>query len=216
MTSTDFLKRLCEGYVRFYRTFNLRGNARNVRELNRLTDSRGVDATHRELNFFGQLGEMLGFVARREVVRRDRTRWDLSWVDIESEELFLCMESETFDNRADKAMDKLLRTERSKAPCYLVGVLWLKEDHFAKVKRAIFERLKGRSLLLLAWVGPDMYHATKLEVIVASKAKVYTRQGRAEPDNDKYWYAYFVDKGWRSAPGYLRGRLPSPQIKGAK
>ena len=214
MTSTDFLKRLCEGYVRCYRTLNIRG-PRNHGEFNPLTDSRAADATHRELNFFGQLGEMLGFVARREVVRRDRTRWDLSWVDIESEELFLCMESETFDNRADKAMDKLLRTERSKAPCYLVGVLWLKEDHFAKVKRAIFERLKGRSLLLLAWVGPDMYHATGLEVIVASKGKVYTRQGKAEPDKDKYWYVRFVG-GWQNAPGYLRGRPRSPQTGGAK
>jgi hypothetical protein len=216
MTSTDFLKRLCEGYVRCYRTLNLRGNPRNVRDLNRLTDSRGADATHRELNYFGQLGEMLGFVARRELARRDRTRWDLSWVDIESEELFLCMESETFDDRADKAMDKLLRTEPSKSPCYLVGVLWLKEDHFAKVKRAISERLKGRSLLLIAWVGPDIYHATDLKVIVASKGKVYIRQGMAEQDNDKYWYAYFIDKGWRSAPGYLRGRTRPPQTNDAK
>ena len=216
MTSTDFLKRLCEGYVRCYRTLNIRG-PRNHRDFNPLTDSRAADATHRELNLFGQLGEMLGFVARREVARRDRTRWDLSWVDIEPGELFLCMESETFDHKADNALDKLPHTERPKPPRYLVGVLgWLKEDHFAKVKRAIFERLKGRSLLLLAWVGPDMYHATRLEVIVACRGKVYTRQGKAEPDNQNYWYAYFVDKGWRSAPGYLRGRPRSPQTNDAK
>jgi len=215
MTSSDFLKRLCEGYVRSYRTLNIRG-PRNHREFNPLTDSRAADTTHRELNFFGQLGEMLGFVARREVARRDRTRWDLSWVDIESEELFLCMESETFEDRADDAMDKLLRTGRSKGPRYLVGVLgWLKEDHFAKVKRAIFDRLRGRSLLLLAWVGPDMYHATKLEVIVACEGNIYTRRARAEPDKDKYWYVRFVG-GWQKATGYLRGRPPSPQTNGAK
>ncbi len=214
MTSTDFLKRLCEGYVRSYRSLGIRGGSHS--DFDPLLDLRGADATHRELNFFVKLGEMLGFVARLEVARRDRTRWDLSWVDIESKELFLCMESETFDHKADKALDKLLRTEPSKAPRYLVGVLWLKEDHFAKVKRAIFERLKSRSLVVLAWVGPNIFDATRLEVIVASKGKVYTRQGKAEPDNDKYWYAYFVDKGWRSAAGYLRGHPRSPQSNDAK
>jgi exosome complex RNA-binding protein Rrp4 len=96
-------------------------------------------------------------------------------------------------------MKKLLHTEPSKAPRYLVGVLgWLKEGHFAKVKRAILNRLKGRSLLLLAWVGPDMCHATKLEVIVACDGNIYTRRATAEPDKDKYWYAYF-DGGWENA-----------------
>jgi hypothetical protein len=215
MTPTNFLKRLCEGYVRSYRTLKIRG-PRDPRKFNPLTDSRAADATHREINFFAQLGEMLGFVARREVARKDRTRWDLSWVDLESEKSFLCMESETFEDRADNTIDKLLRTGPSKAPCYLVGVLgWLKESHFAKVKRTILRRLKGRSLLLLAWVGPDMYHATTLEVIVACDGNICTRRATAEPDNDKYWYAYF-DSGWENATPHLRDRPPSPQTNGAK
>ena len=184
MTSTDFLKRLCEGYVRSYRTLNLR------------VDCSMADATHKEINFFGHLGEMLGFVACLEWGRRD-----LSWLDPETDNVVLYMERESTDAKADAVMKKLFHTERSKAPRYLVGVLgWLKEDHYAKVKQAIFDRLKGRSLLLLAWVGPDIGHATKLEVIVACDGSICTRQATAEQDKDKYWYVRF-DGGWRNAVG---------------
>ncbi len=210
MTSTDFLKRLCEGYVRSYRGLGLRGNARNDRTLDRRTDSRGADVTHRELNFFAKLGEMLGFVARLEAERRD-----LSWFDADSGELVLHMERETTSKKARNTMTKLLQTGKSEA-CYLAAVLgWVTEEDFASVRRAIASHLGGRSLVVLAWVGPNIYDATSLEVIVASEGNVYTRRGKAEPDKDKYWYARYLG-GWRNAPGYLRGRPRSPQTDGGK
>ena len=210
MTSADFLKRLCEGYVRSYRTFGIRGS-RDPREFNRVIDARAADVTHREVTFFSQLGEMLGFVARREVARKDRTRWDLSWVDIDSKKPFLCMESETFEKKADSTIGKLLRTRSSKV--YLVGILGcLNESHFAQVKQTVSKRLKGRSLLLLAWVGSDMWHATKLKAIVACDGNVYTRQATAEPDSDNYWYARFDDDEWVDATGELLDRPLPPSL----
>jgi len=209
VTSTDFLKRLCEGYVRSYGTLNVQGNPRNDRELCAL-DSHGADVTHRELNFFVKLGEMLGFVTRLEEGRRD-----LSWFDADSKELVLYMERETVSRRACNTMKKLLKTGKPKAR-YLAAVFgWLTKEDFTSLRREIDSHLKGRSLLVLAWVGPSIYKATKLEAIVASEGNVYTRRGKAEPANDEYWYAHF-DGGWRNAPGYLGSRPLSPQTKGAK
>lgn len=200
MTSTDFLKRLCEGYVRSYGTLNLQGNPGNDRELSAL-DSHGADVTHRELNFFVKLGEMLGFVARLEEGRRD-----LSWFDADSKELVLCMERETMSKRAGNTMKKLLQNEKSKAR-YLAAVFgWVTREDFTSVRRAIDSQLKGRSLVVLAWVGPNIYKATELKAIVASEGNVNTRRGKAQPANGKYWYARFLG-GWRNAPGLFSGEV---------
>jgi hypothetical protein len=69
MTTADFLKRLCEGYVRAYRTLNLR------------TRAMWTDHTKRELEFFAHPGEMLGFAAILE-----HERMDLSWRDVDGDE----------------------------------------------------------------------------------------------------------------------------------
>jgi hypothetical protein len=145
---------------------------------------------------------MLGFVARLESERRD-----LSWFDADSKDLVLHMESETWSNKAGNAMKKLLQTGKSQAR-YLAFLGWVTKEDLTSVRRAIASRLKGRSLVVLAWVGPDIYHATDLEFIVASEGNIYTRRAKAETDKGKYWYARFVD-GWRNAPDYLLGRPPS-------
>src|SRR5437764_14410679 len=98
MTSTDFLKRLSEGYVRSYRTFNIYDKTPTNRNLKAIR-CRWADETPWELHFFAQLGQMLGYVARREVgTERNRGRWDLLWVDAESrdkeEQVVLYMECE--------------------------------------------------------------------------------------------------------------------------
>jgi len=112
------------------------------------------------------------------------------------------------------AVKKLLQTGRSQAR-YLAFLGWVTKEDFTSVRRAIASDLKGRSLVVLASVGPDICHATNLEFIVASEGNICTRQGKAEPDKDKYWYARFLG-GWRNAPGYLRGRPPSPQSSAAE
>ena len=150
MIPSEFLKRICEGYVRSYRTFDLRGNPRNYRDL-KPQDSLGADATQRELDFFGRLGEMLGIVAHREMGRRD-----LSWIKADSkqkkDELVLHLEREASNKKAVETMKRLLRAKGRKKARYLVGVLGcVTEDQFAKIKQTIKTSLKGCSLLVLAW-----------------------------------------------------------------
>lgn len=100
------------------------------------------------------------------------------------------MERESDDRKADNAIRKLLGSEGSKA-CYLVGLLgWVKEDHFRRIEQKVVEHRKDRSILLLAWVGKDKFHA-----IVAADGKLSTREGKGYVDKDKYWYACFLG-GW--------------------
>jgi hypothetical protein len=171
-----------------------------------------VDETRRELNFFAQLGEALGYLARFEMGTGWKgRRWDLSWVDpdLEEKQVVLCMERESDHHKADNAVERLLGPEGSKA-CYLVALLGgVTKDHFRKIKRRV-EHPKGRSILLLAWVGEYEFHA-----IVAADGKLSTREGKAYVDEDKYWYARFLG-GWQYASGYPRGRPRSPQTNAAK
>jgi hypothetical protein len=141
MTTADFLKRLCEGYVRAYRTLNLR------------TRAMWTDHTKRELEFFAHLGGMLGFAATLE-----HERMDLSWRDVDGDEaLVLYLERERFSGRAlGDTLHKLLDSDQSRRARYLVGVFgWVTDEILAQAKQAISERRNGRPFLLIAWVGPN-------------------------------------------------------------
>jgi hypothetical protein len=175
MTTADFLKRLCEGYVRSYRTLNLR------------TEAKWTDLTQRELHFFVQLGEMLGFAARLEA-----QRMDLSWHDLDTGELVLHLERETEAGRVlNETLPKLLRPEGSRQARYLAAVLgWVREEDLPPIKQRIAKELGGRPLLLIAWVGPTKEEAKCLEAFVFSGSEVHTRRGEGETDRAGYWYAW--------------------------
>jgi hypothetical protein len=181
MTTTDFLKRLCEGYVRRYRTLNLR------------TDAKGTDLTQRELDFFAQLGEMLGFGACFEA-----QRMDLSWHDLDSQELVLHLERETERGKVlNETLPKLLRAEESRQARYLAAVLgWVREGDLPAIKQKIAEELGDRPLLLIAWVGPTKDEAKRLEAFVFSGSEVHTRRGKGEIDSAGCWYATFLGE-WK-------------------
>jgi len=181
MTTADFLKRLCEGYVRNYRTLNLR------------TEAKPTDLTQRELSFFAQLGEMLGFGACLEA-----QRMDLSWHDLDTGELVLHLERETEAGRVlSETLRKLLRAEELRQARYLAAVLgWVREEHLPAIKQTIAEELGDRPLLLIAWVGPTKDEAKRLEAFVFSGSEVHARLGKGEIDNARYWYAMFLEE-WK-------------------
>jgi hypothetical protein len=107
MTTAEFLRRLCEGYVRAYRT------------LNQHRTSTWTDVTQGELGFFSRLGEMLGFRARL-----DHQQMDLSWHDADTSALVLYLERETERVRVlPETLRKLLDSPESRAARYLVAVL---------------------------------------------------------------------------------------------
>jgi hypothetical protein len=173
MTPTDFLKCLGEGYIRCYRTLNVR------------TDSTYADLTQRELAFFARLGEMLGFAACFE-----RQKMDLSWHDIDTKELVLYMERETEAGKAlPEALRKLLESDKAR---FLVAVLgWVRELDLSAIEVNLLGQLG--SALVIAWVGPNKDSATHLQLLVFSGAMVHRRQAIAEIDHDRYWYARFLE-----------------------
>jgi len=179
VTSTEFLKRLCEGYVRSYRTFNLR------------TSAKWTDLTQRELDWFVRLGEMLGFAARLE-----EQRMDLSWHDVESRKLVLYLERETHaDKVLTNTLPKLLQSEESRQAAYLGAVFgWVREQDLPAIKQTIKSRLGNRLLLVIAWVGPTRETAEDLVTFVFSESSVLTRHGKGLRDEDTYWYARFLDQ----------------------
>jgi len=181
MTRADFLKRLCEGYIRSYRTFNLR------------TTAKWTDLTQRELDFFARLGEMLGFAARLE-----EQRMDLSWHDIDSEELALYLERETNAEKVfTETLRKLLQSQYSQRARYLAAIFgWVREEDLPAIKQTIKDQLGDRSLLVIAWVGPTQDAAKHVRIFVFSESVVYTRRGEGEIDADNYWYARFIDDHW--------------------
>jgi hypothetical protein len=177
VTRADFLKRLCEGYVRCYRTLNI------------TTRANWGDLTCRELDFFGRLGEMLGFRASREM-----EKMDLCWSDVDSGDLVLYLERETEAHRVPMdTLPKLLQSAQSRRARYLVGVFgWVREEDLPTIKNTIETQAGDRSLLVIAWVGSDKDEAKKLLAFIIADSKTHARVGEGEIDKDSYWYARFT------------------------
>jgi len=177
MTDLEFLKRLCEGYVRCYRTLNLR------------TDAKWEDLTGRELDFFARLGESLGFAARYEVERKD-----LTWHDVDSGAVVLYMERESNAGKAlRETLPRLCRPNPGAPGCYLVAVLgWVRPADLASIRQVLVAQRAGRALALLAWVGPNADAARQIEAWVFSGAGHARREAVGVIDADRYWFAHFV------------------------
>jgi hypothetical protein len=173
MTDLQFLQRLAEGYVRSYRTFNLRA------------DSKWEDNTRRELDFFARLGERLGYIARYE----DK-RTDLTWHDIDTQTIVLALERET--DAGSVLADTFPRLFQVTGARYLAAVLgWVRESDLARISPLIQGNLGSRSMLTLAWVGTSRDSADTLYASVHTDARIVSRQGKGHVDLDRYWYARF-------------------------
>lgn len=180
---SEFLQRICEGYVHCYRTFRLR------------TRNNWSDLTHREVGFFCQLGEMLGFFALQE-----QNKDDLHWYeDFRATKRALHLERETEDSRAcTEAVRKLIDDRQAK---YLVAVLgWVVEDRIDQIKEQVrSSQLGNRCLAVMAFVGPNKDSATGFRALVFSGSAVLGREGKAEWDNGNYWYLHFTGP-WEAEP----------------
>ncbi len=58
----------------------------------------------------------------------------------------------------------------------------------------------NRCMAVMAWVGADKDSANELWALVFSGSEVLGRRGKAELDNDWYWYARFTGP-WAAEPG---------------
>jgi hypothetical protein len=115
MTTEEFLKMIFNGYVNCYRKNNWH------------TTANYADMTFKELGFFSQLGESIGFIVRLEI------NWnyprDLCWCKHpEDKEAFLYLERENDNGRAVHTIEKMLNPANSKDIPILVCVFgWIKE-----------------------------------------------------------------------------------------
>lgn len=180
MTPADFLKRLCEGYIRAYRT------------LNQHKTSTWTDVTQGELGFFARLGEMLGYRARL-----DHQRMDLSWYDPDTDKLILYLERETKRSRVmTETLRKLLGPRGSEDADYLVAVLgWVADSDLPEIRAKIENKLGERSLLVVSWVGSSKNApSTHIEAFVYSQRQVSHRSAKPKLDKDDYWYIKFSSR----------------------
>lgn len=178
MDNCIFLRRLFEGYVRNFRSFNWH------------TSSNYSDFTAAELNFFANLGVSLGYFVRREM------NWhfprDLCWVlgEDRNKEAYLYMERENKDARMPHTIDKMLHKDNARnVPLLVASFGHLKPESFKVASQKLSEGLAAnQNALLFAWVG-EHENAASFEV----KAHVISKGGIEEflatpyIGTDGYW-----------------------------
>ncbi len=180
MTNEKFLQMIFNGYVTCYRKNNWH------------TTAKYHDMTHRELQFFMQLGESLGFIVRREM------EWqyprDLCWCEThESIKPFLYLERENLDNRAEHTINKMLNPDNSKDIPILVCVFgWIRPNTLDKMKSLIRQsHLVDQSFLIVSWVGEDKDTVNDVEGWSLCDGQEAVRTAKAETDDAGYWYIKF-------------------------
>jgi hypothetical protein len=157
MTSLDdceFLKRICEGYVRCYRTLNLN-----------LLHNNATDFTKRELSFFSDLGERLGYISLMEADSRS----DLGWY-IPDQQRVLHLERETNADRGgfSRPLAKLLPSTAK----YRIAVLgWVRDEDVTGIEKQV---LGQDNMMIIAWVGPDWKKPGYLLALIAASEKFWS------------------------------------------
>lgn len=188
MDSAEFLRRIFDGYVTCYRKNNWSTYEREY-----------ANMTHKELSFFIQLGESLGFIVRLEM------EWqyprDLCWCEAPNgNEPFLYLERENRDGQAEYTIEKMLNIDNSRDIPTLVCVFgWIREQTLKKVKTLIRKRLpEDKNFLMISWIGDDKDEGPfTVEGWIFSGGKESYRKAKPEMDNGEYWYIYFEkDSTW--------------------
>jgi hypothetical protein len=182
MNDVEFIRCLCDGYVRCYRTFNLH------------TSATWTDVTQRELDYFCRLGESLGFQARLE---HNPGNKDIAWHDPVSQNLVLYGERETEQKRCvPEALRKLLVTDEGLKSRYLLAVLgWVFEDDIEKICSEIRQKIGSRCIGVIAWVGKNKDDIDHLQLLVSAGGNLVRSQAKVAKDSAGYWFAY-SSSGW--------------------
>lgn len=151
-----------------------------------------TDMTHNELHYFIQLGNMLGFLSRREP-----ECMDLCWHEFSASKpgrLVMYLERENISGKVlSDTLGKLLSTQILQAD-YLIGVFgWITPEHHEEAVRMITKDINGRDLLSISFIGVDQYKTPdwKVEGNIWIGNRHYRRKAIAEPDKGGYWYIHF-------------------------
>lgn len=191
MTTEQFLQMIFNGYVTTYRKNNWH------------TTAKYSDMTHKELNFFIQLGESLGFMVRREM------NWsyprDLCWCDgATGDKPYLYLERENQDGQAEYTIEKILNPDNSRDIPILVSVFGnISKETLKNIKSLIRNKLpESQYFLMISW-PPENENVDEddndiVEGWIFSKGQETVRTAKANMDKGGYWFIFFdkSDKGW--------------------
>ena len=178
MNTSIFLRRLFEGYVKNFRSFNWH------------VSSNYADITSAELNHFSLIGKSLGYLVRREM------NWnyprDLCWVlgENNDKEAYLYLERENKDSRMLHTIKKMLERDNSKDIHILVASFGhLKPESFVAASELLRNGiLNHQSALLFAWIGENensSEFSVKAHIVTSENVEEY----EAIPyiGKDGYW-----------------------------
>lgn len=184
MDDITFLKWLAQGYVR------------NYRRLGMSTQHTWTDLTQAEINYFAELGTLLGFHAIREDVQTEPKRKDLIWQDPYTREPVMYLERETEDARVPEATLKKLFSPIEELSSHRddeitrIGVFgWVTPDRLKEVRTEVKKRAGARPTLTISWCNDEKDAGSfELVLFLSTDATYMEATGTATTDGEGYWY----------------------------
>ncbi|GEM_PF-3488195 len=196
MNDLMFLQMIFNGYVNCYG--HLRWHTQNTYS----------DMTQKELNFFSNLGSMLGFLSIREKSERARPEnptshisnpRDLVWVSPERpDDVILHIERENDCAKANACFftdNKILDSAKYGGDRFLVAVLGhVRDADYQNIKKEIVSNpvYLDRKVLIISFIGQTRDNARECRGLIKFENRLYERTAKAELDKGGYWYLYFM------------------------
>ena len=195
--SVELIKRICNGYLSNYRRNNWHKS------------SNYSDMTSSELNFFSEVGTLLGFHVRREM--NYQYPRDLCWCestnggknDIEAQ-TYLYIERENEDNRAiENTVLKLLNKENSKNIPNLMAVFgWIKPKTLDSAKDYVRKYFANEEAItstfsIISWVGENKEDSKfRIECWITNGENEFSRTADPILDENEFWYVNLRNSEW--------------------
>lgn len=188
MDEKQFLQRVFDGYVNYYRKHNWH------------TSGNYSDMTQTEFSFFIDLGHSLGFICRREMTEKNwKDPRDLCWCENtgDKKQVFMYLERENENGRAIHTIEKMLNPENISQIPILVAIFgWINEATLLDVKSRIVKSMPPeKHFLVVAWVGENKDKGPfTLDGWVYAGRSGSERKAQPKHDDAGFWYAYFLNE----------------------
>lgn len=193
------LMQFFEGYVRNYRRLNLT-----------CIHNRSM-FTKREIDYFANLGEMLGFDAFVEDSKFDKVRgrsrpMDLSWWKWDSRKdtenydyLALHLERENQWNKDEDTVDKLFsKTEEGYVPHNVIGIQNIEsKDRISLLNKLVVKKNKEQQsnvLMVYRYVDPELDVEKVSAYLFEQDGSFKERHAICKDDYLGYWYMCFEEE----------------------
>ena len=193
------LYNIFEGYVRNYRRMNIHQS------------SNSAMFTRREIEYFGSVGEYLGFFSfvedskRQKGERGNHSRaMDLAWWKYDSRgqkgeiyftQLILHLERENMASKAEETIEKLFcESDKDNTPYYVIGIIWVdSKAEIAALQKEVIKKNKKQGsevIMIYRYSDPDNKHNALIEAHFDGfeiDDKNNPRYANLKTDETEYW-----------------------------